>query len=167
MIDVIVRGSIWLSLVSFVAAQFGFRSAHGPAGRRALVVYGAGAVLLAVHIAAVFAWHHDWSHARAVEATARETSRVFGLDWGGGVWVNYAFLAAWIADALRRTRGRVTAGQPVGTAGWAVRAAAFVVIVNGAIVFVPWPRNLIGVAIVLALVVAWRPGRASLPVDDH
>ena len=37
--------------------------------------------------------------------SARQTAEVFGLDWGGGLYVNYAFTAAWVADVAWRKPG--------------------------------------------------------------
>ncbi|HUF46944.1 MAG TPA: hypothetical protein VMM93_03950 [Vicinamibacterales bacterium] len=153
----IVRGSIWIALAAFAAAHVGFRRTGRDPLQVPLTLYWMGAAFLLVHIVAVFHWHHDWSHARAVAATAEETARVFGLDWGGGVWVNYAFLAGWVTDAWRRTHAR-TQSPRVTAVGWTARAGALVVIFNGAIVFVPWPRSLAGMAIVAVLAWAWRGG---------
>jgi hypothetical protein len=157
-VDAIVRGSIWIGLAAFVLAHLGFRRAGPRRPSTTIAVYWLGAALLAVHVVAVFHWHHGWSHDHAVAATAAGTARVFGVDWGGGVWVNYAFLAGWIADGVRRT---VAIQSPTGVTrfAWTVRAAAFVVIVNATIVFVPWPRSLMGVAIVVVLGAAWWPRR--------
>jgi hypothetical protein len=44
-----------------------------------------------VHLAAAFHFVHGWSHAAAIEETARRTHETVGLDWGGGVYVNHTF----------------------------------------------------------------------------
>jgi hypothetical protein len=156
--DLIVRGSIWRALACFVAAQAGFRRASG--GRSAtwaLPAYWIGFALALAHFLAAFHWHYGWSHDRAVAATAEQTARVFGVNWGGGVWVNYAFLAAWLIDAVVRTT-RPARGVATPSAGtWALRAFYLIVIANGAITFARWPMNLVGVALVAALIWSWRP----------
>ena len=50
------------------------------------------------HVAAAFHFFHDWSHSAAYRATARQTGDVFGIHWGGGLWLNYLFTAAWAVD---------------------------------------------------------------------
>ena len=157
--DVIVRGLIWLALGCFVAAHLGFRCAGGGAlARRARAAYWTGAGLALTHFLAAFHWHYGWSHTRAVSATAEQTARVFGVDWGGGVWVNYAFLAAWVADAAWRTTRRACSIPRVPGGGtWVLRTFYLLIIANGAVTFVAWPMNLAGGVLVAALVWSWRP----------
>jgi hypothetical protein len=57
-----------------------------------------GCVVLILHIACAFHFFHDWDHQEAYAATARRTKEVVGLDWGGGLYVNYAFALVWVAD---------------------------------------------------------------------
>ena len=64
---------------------------------RRLWTIGCGAYLM--HVAAAFHFFHGWSHAAAWRSTARQTGELFGLDWGGGLYVNYLFTAVWIGDA--------------------------------------------------------------------
>ncbi|MGH9673937.1 MAG: hypothetical protein ACRD44_12215 [Bryobacteraceae bacterium] len=69
-------------------------------GLRSRLAWTAGCLLYLAHVAAAFHFHHDWSHAAAYRATARQTAQTLGVDWGGGLWFNYAFTVAWCADAL-------------------------------------------------------------------
>ncbi|MBM3779096.1 MAG: hypothetical protein FJW23_12835 [Acidimicrobiia bacterium] len=153
--DLVVRGLIWLSLVCFVAAHAAFRDRPVEQGRRwPLTVYWAGAGLAFVHYLAAFHWHYDWSHSQAVLATAGQTAEAFGLDWGGGVWVNYLFLAAWGVDASGYTLHRPI---PPGAWRWMLRAFYLTIIVNGAIVFAAAPMRPFGALLVAGLVWSWRP----------
>jgi hypothetical protein len=52
------------------------------------------------HVAAAFQFHHHWSHLAAYRETAQQTADVFGVNWGGGLYFNYAFTVVWIADAF-------------------------------------------------------------------
>jgi hypothetical protein len=61
-------------------------------------VWTAGWACFVLHLAAAFACVHGWSHEAAYRETARRTAAVTGLDWGGGLWVNYGFLLLWTAD---------------------------------------------------------------------
>jgi hypothetical protein len=57
------------------------------------------------HVAAAFHFYHGWSHSAAYRETARQTAEVFGVNWGGGLYFNYAFTAIWVADVLWWWRG--------------------------------------------------------------
>src|SRR5687768_2111294 len=62
-------------------------------------VWTLAAALAWLHTLAAFHDVYGWSQAAAMDATARQTAALFGLRWGGGLFVNYAFLAMWAADA--------------------------------------------------------------------
>jgi hypothetical protein len=110
-----------------------------------------------------FAIAYDWSHEAAVRDTARQTAARTGLDWGGGIYVNYVFLALWFGDA----------------AWWWIAPASYLhkpvklerarvifflfMFVNGAIVFAGTAARVVGVMAVAAICLAWarQPRRRS------
>jgi hypothetical protein len=123
---------------------------------------GCGAYL--VHVAAAFAFYHNWSHEAAWEHTARRTVETVGLDWGGGVYFNYLAAVLWPLDVAlawwNRRKNNATAT--------ASRARIFhrlnfafvtFLIVNATVVFGPafWKWAAAGFA--AALVVAGVSGR--------
>ena len=65
---------------------------------RARWLWTAGLVAYLAHVACAFHFYHDWSHDAAYAATAAETEEVFGLRWGGGLYVNYFFSCLWGLD---------------------------------------------------------------------
>lgn len=89
--------------------------------------------------------------------TARQTAAVYGLNWGGGVYVNYLFTTAWLTEAWwwRAYPLQYFGRRRVIT--WVLRAFYFVIIVNAAIVFAGVPGRVIGVVLVGALMWMWRP----------
>jgi hypothetical protein len=96
-----------------------------------------------------------------VRETARQTAAVYGLDWGGGVFVNYAFLGVWAIDLWRwRAAMRRGATRSSG-AMWLARAFYVVVILNGAVIFAAGARRLLGAVIVVSLLMIWRPRRRA------
>ena len=119
--------------------------------------WAAGAAAMATHVAVAFHVRHGWSHAAAAAATAADTDRLVGLNWGGGVWANHLFLAVWAADAaVRLLAPSRYANRPrwlaVGTVGF----LGFVA-VNGAVVFADGPTRWAGVACCGLLAgLAWR-----------
>jgi hypothetical protein len=150
--------TIWVALVCFAAGEAG-RGRRGAAARAAWGVSLTGWVFALAHFVLAFEARHGWSHASAVRETARQTAAVYGLDWGGGVFVNYAFLGVWAIDLWRwrveRWRG---ATRPSG-AMWLARAFYFVVILNGAVIFAAGARRLLGAVIVVSLLMIWWPRR--------
>ncbi len=149
--------TIWIALALFAAGEV------GRSGRRAVPAPWAwrtslaGLLLASAHFLLAFDVRHDWSHASAVRDTARQTAAVYGLDWGGGVYVNYAFLGVWALD-LWRWRGAARRGATMSRWGtWLARAFYFIVILNAAVIFAGGWRRWVGVALVTWLVAAWWP----------
>src|SRR5207244_1685286 len=88
-----VRGAVSLYLLALVVR---YCAAVRPAWlRTARWLWTAGYVALVIHVFCAFQFFHHWSHAAAYAATARQTEQVVGLNWGGGLYVNYAFMAVW------------------------------------------------------------------------
>ena len=125
----------------------------------------AGLVIAIVHVAIALAAVHGWSQRAAMAATARQTEAVYGLRWGGGVFVNYAFLAVWAVRLARRMRRPAPDRWPPANAGrWdaVLRVFLFVVIVNASVVFAAGWRRGLGVAACAALLWIWRrPSRIA------
>ena len=98
---------------------------------------------------------HQWSHQAALLDTARQTAEVYGVAWGGGLWVNYAFAGLWMAwlTAWKASPARFW-NQPRWQL-WAARAFVFVIVLNAAVVFAAPQRRLAGAAVTLALPAAW------------
>jgi hypothetical protein len=94
-----------------------------------------GCVSLLLHIACAFHFFHDWDHQQAFAATARQTEEVVGLDWGGGLYVNYAFVLVWVADLVwwwacpERYEARSAVIE------WIVQGFLFFVAFNATVVF--------------------------------
>ena len=95
---------------------------------------------------------------------ARQTAAVTGIAWGGGIFVNYLFLAVWLADAIwwwiapvayihRSARVERT------------RLALFVfMFANGAILFASHAARAVGVPSVAAVCIAWALHMRRHPV---
>ena len=142
---------VWLSLIAFAAGELAKSRRYAGAWS----ISATGAILLAVHIVLAMAVRHGWSHASALEATAQQTSDVFGIYWGGGVYVNYVFAVVWIAELF------VWRQWPEGYASrlewikWSLRAFYFVIIVSAAVIFATGWRRWMGAAILAGLVASW------------
>jgi hypothetical protein len=104
-----------------------------PKGSR--LAWTAGCLAYLLHIACAFEFYHHWSHAEAYAFTARQTATAVGWDWGGGLYVNYAFTLVWLADVgwwwisveSYRARSRWI--------GWAVQGFMGFIAFNATVVF--------------------------------
>lgn len=62
-------------------------------------VWSFGCVTMLIHVACAFHFFHHWSQRDAYDHTAQTTNDVVGMNWGGGIYLNYLFTAIWAADA--------------------------------------------------------------------
>jgi hypothetical protein len=154
-VNAVIVGTIWGALAMFVAVEALSRGTGGgvPAGRLFRLAAASGVLLLVAHIVMAMGARHGWSHDAAVRQTAAQTADVYGLAWGGGVYVNYIFAGIWAWDAWRRHRSIELARGWL----WVLRAFYFMIIFNAAVVFVPGPRRWVGAIFTIALLWVWRP----------
>lgn len=156
--ELLVRATAWLAFAAYIGGTVaGLRQ---PAGRTFRLVWLVGAVLLLVHLLAAFHFKHGWSHATAYADTARQTQEVTGLDWGGGVWLNYLLVLGWLVDAASRWKANPIV-LPLALRRSLTAFYAFMWF-NAAVIFVRNPMRWVGVlAFVLLAVFAWRNSRQS------
>ena len=154
--------TIWIGLALFALGETG-RSFPDRGGRPrswAWWIFVLGLVLTIVHTLLAFGVVHNWVHADAVRSTAMQTEAVFGMAVGWGVYVNYAFLVVWLADAWwwRVAPARYVRPRTVTRA---LRASYMFMIFNGAVVFAAGARRLLGLAIVVWLCAVWALRRPA------
>ena len=153
--SVALYATIWIALALFVSGEAG--KTRRPAPRWAWWASLAGALLCAVHIVIGMGHHHHWSHASALEETARQTASVYGVEWGGGVYVNYLFVALWLAYLWRWWTPAGDAVPQSAALIWGLRAFFFMVIFNATVVFAVTRMQAVGVMLTLALIASWWP----------
>ena len=140
-----VRGTAWLAFALWFAALALARRGTPPGNRGSNWGWLIGAVVMLLHTAFAFHFHHHWSHAVAVVDTACQTRELTGINWGGGVWLNYLFAAVWLGEASWRI------AAPTGHARrprWLTIAThAFIAFMwfNATVVFGSWPMRVAGV----------------------
>src|SRR5262245_8871134 len=100
--ELLTRWTVRLALAIYVAALAIRILAHGRQSRLDLarVLWSAGCIAFLLHVACAFQFFHEWSHAAAYAETARQTAEVVGIDWGGGLYANYAFAVVWLVDTV-------------------------------------------------------------------
>ena len=151
-------GTIWIALILFCIGEPGRRDLD--AGRVPAPLtwwaYAIGAVILIAHMVIAMGVAHNWSHQSSVDATARQTYAVYGLNWGGGVFMNYVFAALWLIEAIRWQIRSATPTPRRAAIVWSIRIFYLVMILNAAVIFTPAPRRYAGAAMVLYLLWIWR-----------
>ncbi len=158
--DLLTRATIWLALGLYAWAQWSRRSS-GQVPRRGLALSGSGWLLFVAHVLLAYDVHYEWSQAVAWAETAAQTAALTGLDWGGGLYVNYLFGLVWLGELAWWARDPRGYGTRARWTELAVRAWFLFMIVNGAVVFVAGPQRWLGVGILAALLWAWRPRRSG------
>jgi hypothetical protein len=112
---------------------------------------------LSIHLVLAFAVAHGWSQEHAYDHIAERTANEVGWRFGEGLYVNYAFVALWLADAAWWwTSPRSYQARPR-LIEWLIQAAFAVIMVNAAIVFATPLGRWVALAIGLALVVEAVP----------
>ena len=151
--DLTVRGSIAAATLSWAAAEW-LRLRQPSAGAMARVFWTLGAALTVVHTIAVFHYIHDWSQDAALAHTAQQTAMLMGLRWGGGLYVNYAFIALWVADAALWWHDRASYERRPAGARDALLAVFLFMFVNAGVVFAHGPARVVGTIAVLIVLLA-------------
>jgi hypothetical protein len=156
----VVRGTIIVATALWAAAEI-LKLRRPRSVEPARQLWTLAAALLWLHAVAAFHQVYDWNQAVAIDATARQTAAMTGLAWGGGLFVNYAFLAIWAADVAWWWIAPASYLERPATIERGRRWIFVFMFVNGAIVFAGWPVRLVGIAAVSAVGVAWARRRAA------
>lgn len=59
-----------------------------------------GFITFVVHFISAFHYKYEWSHAKALEVTAKQTFQITGMETGIGLYFNYFFTLTWLSDLL-------------------------------------------------------------------
>jgi hypothetical protein len=149
----LVRATMIAATVAWAGGEVLMRRA--PAlDRRARAIWTLGLALALVHVALAFQLVYAWDHEAAVLATAQQTADRFGQGWRGGIYVNYVFLAIWLADVCwwwLAPASRASRPPRLEAARFALFTFMFV---NGAVVFASGIGRVIGIASVSAALLA-------------
>jgi len=157
--ELAVRGTMIVATLAWAAGETLMRRSP-QADRLARAAWTVAILLAAIHVVLAFHFVYTWNHETAVAETARQSAERFGVGWRGSIYVNYVFLAIWLADvcwwwiapashASRSMRLEIA------------RLATFVfMFVNGAIIFASGIGRLAGVAAVTAVLLASPASRS-------
>lgn len=155
--EFLTRVTIWLALGGAALGtlvQFVFRS-HPKQQTLARWGWTVGGLALLLHVVCAYHFYHGWSQASAYQETARQTAEVFNLNWGGGVYVNYVFVALWVLDVLWWWRGFDAYNQRPRAWIWGWQGFFLFIVFNATAVFKDGALRWIGVAMCVTMAVAW------------
>jgi hypothetical protein len=154
----LTKVTIWVAVAGYAAGTTAFALSGGRRAwsRAARWAWTAACAALLAHVACAFHFFHGWSHAAAHLDTARQTREVFGLDWGGGLYINYALMTGWSLDVAwwwlagldsYRRRPRLL------VAAW--HGFLVFIIFNATVVFKDGVARWAGLGLCLGLCLAW------------
>jgi len=123
------------------------------------LAWSLGCAFFIVHVIAAMGAFHGWSHEAAYVYTAERTRDLVGIETGTGLYLNYLFTLVWIIDvALWWRRGNAHIAQRSASI-MATHAFMLFMVINATIVFASGIARWMGVAITLAIVIAFIVGR--------
>lgn len=139
--------TVWLAIVFYVAALF----LYVARSRFARLLWTAGLALYAAHVCLAFHFFYDWSHTKAYGETARQTWELFGVNWGGGLYLNYLFTLIWLGDALWWWKGSAAYRERPLWIAVAVQSFLAFMFFNATVVFGQGLVRLMGIFATVAL----------------
>ena len=155
--EFLTRATIWVAIVAYAIGSVVFALARGSRWDSVTRVLWTVAVLSLVgHFICAYQFYHHWSHDSAYLDTARQTDEVIGLNWGGGLFINYAFLTLWTIDVswwwLRGLASYRSRPWPV-VAAW--HGFLIFILFNAMVVFKDGPTRWVGLVICVVLLLSW------------
>lgn len=164
--EILTRVTIWAAIAGYAAGAFAFALSRKRRGwdSAARLAFTVGCVGLFAHAACAFHFYHGWSHGAAYLDTARQTEEVFGINWGGGLYVNYALLAGWALDVTWWwARGLDAYRRRPWPLAVAWHGFLIFIVFNATVVFETGPARWAGLGLCVGLcLVWWLAGRDSL-----
>jgi hypothetical protein len=164
--ELLTRWTIRVAMLFYVAS-LATRPVFPKASR---LSWTAGGVLYLLHVACAFHYYHHWSHDAAFAFTAEQTAQVTGLDWGGGLYVDYAFTLAWLLDAAWWWASMETYLARPRWINWLVQGFLGFIAFNATVVFAEGFSRWFGIAACVLLAVMWflpKKGRRHADSNDH
>jgi hypothetical protein len=156
--ELLTKGTIWISLLAYLfgSITFGIRSRHWDKHRATRIAWTIACFSLLLHFICAYQFYHDWSQDSAYSETARQTDVVVGLNWGGGLFINYSVLLIWLADiAYWWLAGVDSYQQKLWTLRKIWHAFLIFIIVNATIVFKSGLVRWVGLVYCIVLAFAW------------
>jgi MFS family permease len=163
--EILTRATIGIALAGYAAGAvvYALSCNRKKWDETARLAWTVACIGLLAHVICAFHFYHEWSHASAYRDTARQTAEVFGLEWGGGLYINYAFLLGWVIDTLWWWRGLEAHRSRPWPLVLAWRAFLLFIFFNGTIgpIAFPFYYGWVNLAIAAMAMVGTLPGRTQ------
>ena len=156
--ELLTRSTIWISMAAYTIGCIVFAAAWRriDVDRWVRVAWTIGCLALLAHFIFAFHFYHAWSQAAAYTDTARQTADAVGINWGGGLFVNYAVAILWIADIAWWWFGRLSSYR---RRPWLItliwHGFLILIIFNATVVFENGLTRWVGLIISLTLCLSW------------
>lgn len=95
--EFLTRSTVWISILAYTIGCVLFARRQSD-DRWARLAWTTGCAALVAHLVCAFQFYHAWSHESAYLDTARQTAAVVAINWGGGLFINYAVAILWTTD---------------------------------------------------------------------
>lgn len=150
--DGIAHVSAWLVVATYVLALISEFRRLDEKYRR--LIWAAGALSLLGHTLWTMLVVHQGSFQEAFDHTSKKTEQLVGMPIGAGLYVNFAMLAIWLADAAAWCI----------VPNWRISRQKYLLpmhfvfgflFLNAAIVFASTEGRILGLAALAIIVVAW------------
>ena len=155
--DFLTRLSIWLALVAYAVGAGLLLQARNRPQQRSLArwAWTFGCAFFLVHVLCAFAFFHHWSHDDAYRETLRQTAELTGWHSGSGIYINYLFAAAWLADVLWWWLAPASFDRRPSWLDALWHGFLIFMVFNGTVVFGHGPVRLLGILICTTLAILW------------
>ncbi len=155
--ELFTRLTIWLALSGYACGAIihFVRRENLRWQARARWAWTLGCLGMLAHVACAFHVYHNWSQTSAYRETARQTAEVFNFNWGGGLYINYAFIAAWVLDVIWWWRGLAAYNRRPRYVVLAWQGFFLFMVFNATVVFKTGVLRWLGIVLCLALVLVW------------
>ena len=169
--ELFTRLTIWIALGGYALGATGILVSGKSQKWQSLArwAWTLGCLSLLAHAVCAFHFYHAWSQAAAYRETARQTAAVVGFNWGGGLFINYGFIAAWVMDVTWWWQGLDTYWQRPRLLVIAWQGFFIFMVFNATVIFKTGPLRWIGLGLCLGLAILWwfTAGRKALVKSNH
>jgi hypothetical protein len=155
--EFLTRFSIWVTLGGYFIGATALALSRRKPGLKSFArwAWTIACFSLLVHVAFAYQFYHHWSQDAAYRETARQTAEVTGLNWGGGLYFNYALMALWVADVAWWWRGLETYRRRPMTVTVIWHAFLIFMIFNATVVFGTGVLRIAGLVLCVFLCLLW------------
>ena len=153
--EFLTRSTVWTSIIAYTIGSVVFATTRRH-DRLIRLTWTIGCAALVAHLICAFQFYHAWSHQSAYVETARQTAQVIAINWGGGLFINYAVATVWTADVAWWWLAGLSSYRRRPwwlTLTW--HSFLIFIIFNATVVFKSGPARWIGLLASLALILSW------------